>query len=260
MADKAVLFEKKDGTAWITMNRPKTLNSLSEEMCDALCAAFAECERDGSIRAAVLCGTGKAFCAGGDIDTLKSLKDFESARAYVHKAGSITAAIIASKKPYIAAVGGAAAGAGFNIALACDFICASTSARFLQAFTSIGLISDCGGNCLLPIAVGPRMAKKLMMLPERLTAEKALSIGMIDSICDDETLLDEAASLAARLVRQPPLALSECKRLVNVPQDDFEELLLKEEDIQARLIIGDDCKEGLAAFAEKRPPLFMGRS
>ena len=143
---KYVSLEKNERTAWVAMNRPEAMNSLTAELCAELVEAFAECERDAEIRAVVLTGSGRAFCAGGDLPTLAALKSRDEAEEYVKTAGRVALAIVRSAKPYIAMVNGAAAGAGFNIALACDFLCASKNAKFTQAFSSIGLIADCGGN------------------------------------------------------------------------------------------------------------------
>ena len=150
-------------------------------------------------------------------------------------ASRVALAVVRSAKPYIAMVNGAAAGAGFNIALACDFLCASKN-----AFSSIGLIADCGGNFLLPRLAGPREAKRLMMLPEKLTAEDAEKLGLTTLVAEDAELREKTAKLAARLAAMPI----------------FEATLRREESIQSRLILGEECKEGITAFFEKRPPKF----
>ncbi|MCF0247655.1 MAG: enoyl-CoA hydratase/isomerase family protein [Synergistes sp.] len=250
-AEPAVLSEKKGNIAWVTMNRGASLNSLTAELCDALVAALAECERDEDIRAVILCSAGKAFCAGGDLRTIALLDDVESAKGYVRTAGNVVRAVVKSRKPYIAMVGGAAAGAGFNLALACDFICASKRAKFTQAFSSIGLISDCGGNLLLPRLVGSMTAKKLMMLPETITAEEAERLGIVTITADESDLRNVTSALAERLAKQPSLAIAEIKRIQN-DASAIEEILRTEEEIQARLIMSEDCKEGVRAFFEKR--------
>lgn len=252
---KEVIFEKRDGAAWVTMNRPEALNSLTAELCAGLVETLAECERDAGVRAVVLTGAGRAFCAGGDLKTLAALKNREEAEAYVRTAGAVALAVIRSAKPYIAMVNGAAAGAGFNLALACDFVCASKKAKFTQAFSTIGLISDCGGNFLLPRLVGPAAAKRLMMLPETLSADEAAALGLVTAVADDAELAGKTAALAARLAKQPPRALAEIKKFQN-EADLFEAALHREEKIQAELICGEECKEGVAAFLEKREPKF----
>lgn len=253
MAD--ALLEKRGHTAWVTMNRPEAMNSLSAGLCAGLTEIFAECERDGEIRAVVLTGAGRAFCAGGDLPSLAALKSREDAEAYVKTAGTVALAIVRSAKPYIAMVNGAAAGAGFNIALACDFLCASKNAKFTQAFSSIGLISDCGGNMTLPRLVGPRTAKRLMMLPEKITAEEAEKLGLTTLVAEDSELRKKTEALAARLAAMPPVALGEIKKFIN-EAELFEAALRREESIQSRLIMGGECKEGISAFFEKRAPKF----
>lgn len=259
MNQNSVIVKKEDMTAWVTMNRPAALNSLAPELCSALVGALAECEADSGIRVIVLSGNGKAFCAGGDLRTIAALGSIEEARGYVRSAGMITSAIMRSKKPYIAMVGGAAAGAGFNIALACDFICASSKARFSQAFCSVGLISDCGGSLLLRREVGTRAAKALMFLPRTLSADDAMRLGLLFSVSEPEKLREAAAALASDLAAQPPLALAQMKRLQN-ETEEIEDILHEEEDIQAGLMIGEDCREGIKAFFEKRRPVFCGKS
>ncbi|MBR4401768.1 MAG: enoyl-CoA hydratase/isomerase family protein [Synergistes sp.] len=259
MDQNSVIVKKEDKTAWVTMNRPEALNSLAPELCSALVETLAECEADSGIRAVVLSGNGKAFCAGGDLRTIAALGGIEEARGYVRSAGMITSAIMRSKKPYIAMVGGAAAGAGFNIALACDFICASSNAKFSQAFCSVGLISDCGGSLLLRREVGTRAAKALMFLPRTLSADDAMRLGLLFSLTAPEKLYETAAALASELAAQPPIALAQMKKLQN-ETEAIEEILRKEEEIQARLMIGEDCREGIKAFFEKRRPIFSGKS
>lgn len=259
MADEVVQMRKDGPIAWVAMNRDKTLNSITGELCGGLKEAFADCEKDDSIRVVVLYGNGRAFCAGGDLKTLLGCTDEKTTKDTISVGGEVTAAIMGSKKPYIAMVHGAAAGAGFNIALACDFICASKKAKFTQAFSSIGLVSDCGGNLLLPLAVGVRTAKKLMMLPEMLSAEQAFDLGFITVLTEPDELRDKTAALAARLAKQPPLALANIKKLMN-DCDALKKILAVEEEIQTKLIMGEDCKEGIKAFFEKRPPVFRGKS
>ena len=237
------------------MNRAEGLNSLTKDLCAALVEIFGECERDEKTRVVVLTGAGRAFCAGGDLKTLASLQSAGEAEDYVRAAGDVARAIVRSAKPYIAMVNGAAAGAGFNIALACDFICASARAKFTQAFSSIGLISDCGGNFLLPRIAGPLAAKRLMMLPESITAQEAQSLGMATLVAPEEELREKTAALAARLAKQPRRALAEIKKFQN-EAEQFEAALRREEKIQAELICGEECKEGIAAFFEKRAPKF----
>ena len=242
------------------MNSPKSLNSLTPDMCAVLCGAVASCECDEAVRAVVVTGTGRAFCAGGDLHTIASLHDDrEAAKGYVRCVGKVASAIAHSAKPYIAAVNGVAAGAGFNLAIVCDFVYAASSAAFTQAFSRIGLVSDCCGHFLLPRAVGPRVAKSLMLLPEKLTAADALRLGLVGAVVDDDELERKVMEVAEKLAKQPPLAVKYSKKLLN-NLSEFDEIMRQEEEIQAELITSEDCREGIKAFFEKREPMFGGRS
>ena len=249
------ILEKKDGTAWVTMNRPEAMNSLTAELCAELVETFAECERAPQIRSVVLTGAGRAFCAGGDLPSIAALKSREEAEAYVKTVGAAALAIVRSAKPYIAMVNGAASGAGFNLALACDFLCGSEKAKFTQAFSSIGLVSDCGGNFLLPRLAGPLAAKRLMMLPEKITAEEAEKLGLTTLVAEESELREKTEALAARWAAMPPRALGEIKKFIN-EAELFEVVLRREEAVQSRLLMGGECKEGVSAFFEKRQPKF----
>lgn len=258
--DSLVSVVKSGRSAWVAMNNPGALNSLTPSLCAELSEAFAACGADERVRVVILCGEGKAFCAGGDLRTISAMSDKGAALEYVRAADSIIAAVINSEKPFIAMVGGAAAGAGFNLALACDFICASKNARFTQAFSSIGLVPDCGGSFLLPRALGLPAAKRLSMLPETLSAEEAYRLGLLTLVAaDGEALRTKTAALAERLAKQPPLALARIKKLLNCGAE-LEKAMRLEELYQSELIIGEDCKEGIKAFFEKREPQFSGRN
>lgn len=259
MGPSPVIVEKKGRTAWIFLNRPEAMNSLTREMCAALTDAMAQCESDEDMRVVVLSGMGRAFCAGGDLRTIEKLADYDAARAYVHLAGGVNSAIVNSAKPYVAMVNGAAAGAGFNIAMSCDFVYASPKAKFAQAFSSIGLVSDCCGNFLLPRLVGVRAAKELMLRPKVLSAEEAFALGIVNRVADEAELRAEVEALADELAQSAPLAMRYCKKLLLGAFEPFERVMDAEEDIQAKLITSADCKEGVKAFFEKRKPKWRGK-
>jgi len=259
--NEAVRYEARGSVAWITMDQPQSMNSLTKEISLGLEAAIAKAEADPAVRAVVLTGSGKAFCAGGDLRAIGSCADVVETEAYMRGAGVAPTAIFHSKKPYIAAVNGAAAGAGFNLAITCDFVLASSKAKFTQAFSSVGLMSDCGGNFLLPRLVGPQKAKELMMLPLTITAQEAKDLGIVSRVVEPEQLEAEAEALAASLAERPPLALAQIKRFVNESmQFDFDTMRTREEKMQGILAAGEDAKEGIAAFFEKRQPVFKGNS
>ncbi|MEG2204629.1 MAG: enoyl-CoA hydratase/isomerase family protein, partial [Oscillospiraceae bacterium] len=155
MSEQPVLVQKENGIAWITLNRPQALNGLNEPLSAALVEAIAQADADGAVRVMVLGGAGRAFCAGGDLKAIAALESEDAAKRFVVAAGAIISAIAGAQKPVIAMVNGVAAGAGFNLALACDLIVAAENARFIQSFSTVGLIPDCGGSLLLTRAVGP---------------------------------------------------------------------------------------------------------
>lgn len=259
--ENPVILTRENRIAWITLNRPKSMNCMSAELCAAFCDAVDECESDENVRVAVVTGSGRAFCAGGDLNALLSFDKADDAEKYVRDAGVAARKIFHSKKPYIAMVNGAAAGAGFNLALVCDFVFAADSAKFTQAFSSVGLVSDCGGNYLLPYAVGPMKAKELMMLPATISAAEAKEIGIVLAVCEAENLKSEVEKFALRLTTRPPLAVAGAKELVNsYSRLSFDEMVDREEKVQGALAVGEDAKEGITAFFEKREGVFNGRS
>lgn len=256
MEDSVIL--KKDGAvAQIVLNSPGTMNSMTGSLCDALFCAVSDCEKDSAVRVVVLSGCERAFCAGGDLHALEGFTEEAAALDYVRQAGRAAKAIYHSEKPYLAAVEGAAAGAGFNLALACDFVFASTRAKFTQAFSTVGLVSDCGGNFLLPRAVGAMRAKELMMLPRMLSAGEAQALGIVLRVEEPQNLLPAALAFAQELAQRPPRALAGTKRLVNESGLlGFDKTAEAEENLQAMLCTGADAKEGIRAFFEKRAPVF----
>ena len=258
---ESVCTERLGSVLRITLAQPQNMNCMTAGLCAALADAVAAAERDDAVRAVILTGTGRAFCAGGDLNAIAGFADPAAAAAYVHEAGRAAEAIFCGKKPYVAAVNGAAAGAGFNLALACDFILAAETAKFTQAFSSVGLISDCGGNYLLPRAVGMQKAKELMMLPVMLSAKEAYDLGFVTRVVPNEELESAALDFAAALAQRPARAHAACKRLVNrEAARDFRDMCALEEEIQGRLAVGHDAKEGIAAFFEKRSAQFTGES
>jgi 2-(1,2-epoxy-1,2-dihydrophenyl)acetyl-CoA isomerase len=259
--DTVINLEKKGMVAWLTMNRPEALNSLNLEMADALVKNLKMCGDDVSIRVIVLTGAGRAFCAGGDLKALEALDSEKAAADFVSRCANVVKTIMNVGKPVIAMVNGAAAGAGFNLALSCDIIVAAKGARFIQSFSSVGLIPDCGGHWLLTKAVGPWTAKKLMYLAEPVDAQRGLEMGFVDTVSQPESIYNETAELAEKLAARPPLALAACKRLINLSYSQtLENILELESAIQGRLLMGEDFAEGIEAFLKKRKPYFKGNS
>lgn len=217
-------------------------------------------DRDPDVKVVVLTGAGKAFCAGGDLPYLESLNDSVSAHKYIEDAGNIISTIVNMDKPVIAMVNGAAAGAGFNIVLACDIVFCGEKAKFAQSFANIGLIPDCGGTYLLPKAIGLHKAKELMFTSELITASQAMELGFINYIVKDEDLEEKTYEFANKLASRAPLAIRFIKKMVNESQNmTLDNTLKHEASLQALLVQTEDCKEGIAAFKEKRKPNFTGK-
>ena len=262
---EVVLTSVRPGYRIITLNRPDKLNSFNVEQHDALKAALAAAETDKACRAVILTGTGRGFCAGQDLsDRLVAVGKGEIPNI-TDTLGLHYNPLIRSLRelpmPVIAAVNGVAAGAGANIALACDIVLAARSARFLQAFARIGLLPDAGGTWTLPRLVGPARARALAMLAEPIDAETAERWGMIWKAVDDDKVLSEAEALAARLAASPAGALAAIKHALDRSTGtSLDEQLDYERDQQQKLASQHDYAEGVAAFFEKRTPKFAERS
>lgn len=259
--DKAmtILVEKHALYRQITLNRPDRLNALTVEMGAALLGALAEAESDPECRAVLLTGAGRGFCAGQDLTAIggngaEALDDLlEHYNPLIRKMRSIAL-------PIVCAVNGVAAGAGANLALACDIVLAARSASFLQAFGRIGLIPDCGGTWFLPRLVGAARARGLAMLAEPLLADKAAEWGLIWQVADDDKLLAEAHALAARLAGQATQAIGLMKRALDAAAtNSLDRQLDFERDLQGEAGRTPDYAEGVAAFFAKRRPEFTGR-
>lgn len=255
-----ILVENKDNIAWISLNRPEVYNSFNREMALQLQDALDNAMEDEKVRCIVLAGMGKAFCAGQDLNEVTDPEGPGLRKIVGEHYNPIIRRIRALEKPVIAAVQGAAAGAGANIALACDFVIASESSYFLQAFSKIGLIPDSGGTYFLPRLVGLARATALTMLGEKLSAKEAREIGMIYKAVPDENFELEVEELAVRLAKMPTIGLGLTKRALNTClYNDLEKQLGVEEQLQYAAAQTEDYAEGVNAFLEKRKPEFKGR-
>ncbi len=257
--EAAVLYQVERGVATITLNRPKSLNSMNKELIDGLHAALDRVEEDEAVGCAVLTGNGKGFCAGGDLGYLNSLTGVGEKKAFIAMVGAVAKRITTIGKPFICLVNGVAAGAGVNLMLACDLVYAVDKARFGQAFVNVGLIPDCGGLYFLPKAVGVHRAKELMFTADLIDAATAERYGMLNHVCSQEAIAGEVYALAEKLAAKAPLALGLIKRYLGDEDLTLDEVLAIEETTQALLMGTEDCKEGIAAFQEKRPPKFSGK-
>src|SRR5947208_161387 len=253
-----ILVESFAGYRRITLNRSERLNALTVEMAAALNSALDEVEADKSCRALLLTGAGRGFCAGQDLTEIVGAAPSDLTRLLDHY-HPLVLRLRALPIPIVCAVNGVAAGAGANLALACDIVLAARSANFVQAFAKIGLIPDCGGTWFLPRLVGPARARALAMLAEPLPAATAADWGLIWQCVDDDRLMDDAHALAARLAAGPGVALGLIKQALDASEtNDLERQLKLERSLQGEAAINSDFAEGMAAFLEKRPPTFRG--
>jgi len=262
MTYKHLLVDIADGVLMVTMNRPEVLNSCNRLMVSELGRVFTADANDPAVRAVVLTGSGRAFCAGQDLGEAvpSGGAPAPDLGAIVEQYNAMILAIRHLEKPVIAAVNGAAAGAGANIALACDLVIASEHASFLQAFVKIGLIPDNGGTFFLPRLVGLQRANALMMLGDRVTAAQAKECGMIHDVVLGGALMTEVAGIARHLATQPTRAIGLIKRAVNASlSNGLDAQLAVEAKLQREAGSTADYREGVKAFQEKRTPKFTGR-
>ena len=259
----SILVSLDAGVLSITLNRPEKLNAFTPDMHEELRGAFSRAEDDEQVRAVLLTGAGRGFCAGADL----SQRDVSPGAAPIDLSVSLgtnynplVRRMRALPKPIVCAVNGAAAGAGANVALACDLVLAARSASFLQAFSRIGLLPDAGGTYFLPRLVGGARAMGLALLAEKLSAEDAERWGLIWKAVDDARLMEEASAIARRLAEGPTKGYALLKQALYASAgNSLDAQLDLERDLQRELGRSSDYKEGVAAFGEKRPPKFTGR-
>jgi len=255
--DTPVLHDRRDGYHVVTLNRPDRLNAFNEAQHLALRAALDECASDKDCRAVILTGAGRGFCAGQDLgDRDPSSGERPDLGATIETFyNPLVRQIRGLTKPVICAVNGVAAGAGANIALACDIVLAAKSARFIQAFSKIGLVPDSGGTWWLTRLIGEARAKALAMTAQPLAAEQAAEWGLIWRAVEDEKLMAEAEALALSLANGSARALELTKQAIQAASSNtLDEQLELERQLQREAGHSDDYREGVAAFLEKRPP------
>ncbi|HBI00567.1 MAG TPA: enoyl-CoA hydratase-related protein [Flavobacterium sp.] len=246
--------------AFISLNRPDVFNSFNREMALSLQKIVTDCSTDNSIRAIVITGNGKAFCAGQDLKEVTDPDLNPGFRKILEEHyNPIIQKIRTIEKPIIAAVNGVAAGAGANIALACDIVLASENASFIQAFSKIGLIPDSAGTFFLPRLIGFQKASALMMLGDKVSAVEAEKLGMVYKVISPESFLEEVTKIAETLAEMPTKAIGLTKRLLNQSMtNNLENQLALESDLQIEASSSNDYREGVTAFVEKRKPEFNG--
>jgi len=263
MVEDHLLSGRNAGVLTITLNRPDRLNAFTAAMTAELHELLRDAGSDPEVRCVVVTGAGRAFCAGQDLqDRTVTSDDDEPPNLYEsleERYNPIVRAITGMSKPVIAAVNGVAAGAGANLALACDLVYAARSAKFIQAFSKIGLIPDSGGTWTLPRLVGSARAKGLALLAEPLSAEQAAEWGMIWAVVDDDELHETVMASAATLATGPTLGYAKLKELLAGSYGrSLDDQLDRERDMQDLLGRSADYREGVRAFFDKRPPNFTG--
>lgn len=262
MEEKPILVEQRPGYRVITLNRPQRLNAFTEAMHQALRAALHDAEADEDCRALLITGAGRGFCAGQDLsDRLSKAGETPvlggALEAYYNP---LVRKLRALPFPVVAAVNGVAAGAGCNIALACDIVLAGRSASFVQSFVKVGLVPDSGGSWILPRLIGPARARGLAMTAEPLPADKAEAWGLIWKAVDDGALMAEAGKLCAHFATAPTVGLALIKRALDAAwENDLDTQLDLERELQRDASLTPDYAEGVRAFMQKRTPNFTGR-
>lgn len=255
----SVLFSIEEGIARITLNRPDKLNAFNYEMSVLLQQRLDECASLHEVRCVYLTGAGKGFSAGQDLAEAIDPNGPGMDRILLEQYNPIIRRLRNLPKPVIAAVNGVAAGAGANIAFACDIVVATQSASFIQAFSKIGLIPDSGGTYFLPRLIGWQKASALMMLGDKIPAAEAEQMGMVYKVFPDEAFTAETIKIAATLAKMPTRGLGYMKHVLNQSMtSSLEEQLLLEDEFQKKAAATRDFKEGVQAFLEKRPAVFKG--
>lgn len=255
----SILTEEKNNVLVVTLNRPEKLNCFNREMALQLISVLDEAENNNNIRAIIITGMGKAFCAGQDLSEAIDPNGPGIKKIVGEHYNPIILKIRSIEKPIIGVINGVAAGAGANIALACDIIYASKSASFIQAFSKIGLIPDSGGTYTLPRLIGFNLASALMISGDKLSADDAKNFGIVYKVFDEENLMELSIASAIKIAAMPTKAIGLTKRLLNKTySNSLEQQLLLEKNLQIEAANTSDYKEGVNAFLEKRSPYFKG--
>ncbi|WP_169718009.1 Short-chain-enoyl-CoA hydratase [Sporomusa silvacetica DSM 10669] len=251
-----LLYQVENRIAKITLNVPEKMNALDKKISMELTAVLQEIKNDDNVKVVIITGTGRAFCAGGDISFFKTL-DLEGSIEFVKAAQSLVGAFINLPKPIIAAVNGFALGAGLSLALLSDIVISSDKAKFAAAFVNVGLVPDLGALYFLSRLTGLQKAKELVFTGKNFDAEEASRIGIVNIVVEHEKLEAAVSELSEQLAGKPAIAMASAKRLLNMGMDlGIDELLEIEAFAQSRCMQTEDCKEAVDAFLNKRKPVF----
>lgn len=264
MEYNTVRFEKSEHVATITLNRPDNMNTYNPAMLNELVSILQEAALDDGVRAVILTGAGRAFCAGADVKSVEELIGLQKERAEnqdtLKLLNRVVLAIRTMPKPVVAAVNGVAAGGGANLVLACDMIVASEKARLAENFINIGLVPDGGGTYFLPERIGYYRAAEIFFTGKILSAPEALNLGLYNRVVPADEVLNTALDLARELAQKPPLAIAAGKAILNREAVPRLKAFLEDEISNQRIMVGTkDAREGMTAFLEKRKPNFIGK-
>jgi 2-(1,2-epoxy-1,2-dihydrophenyl)acetyl-CoA isomerase len=257
-----VLYRREGSVEVVTLNRPESKNSFSFAVIKELGDHFQRLTLDDEVRAVIITGAGKGFCTGADLNSPDNRSDIGTPagmRLTTQWYGRVIESIMNLEKPVIGAINGVAAGAGCNLALACDILIASEAARFIQVFVRRGLIADMGGTFFLPRLIGLARAKELMFSADEVDAKKAHQLGFVNKVVPPDELMPAAMELAQKMAQGPTKAIGMLKHMLNRSfESDLAGALEKEADMQGIAVSTNDVKEGVMSFFEKRPPDFKG--
>jgi 2-(1,2-epoxy-1,2-dihydrophenyl)acetyl-CoA isomerase len=260
MINETIIYKLENGVAHLTLNRPDKYNAFNRSMAFCLQQHLDNCATNEEVRCILITGNGKAFCSGQDLAEVVDPEGPKMNRILSEHYNPLVRKMRQMPKPIVVAVNGVAAGAGANLAFCADVLLVAQSAKFIQAFSKIGLIPDTGGTYILPRLIGFQKASALMMLGDTVTAVEAEKMGMVYKVYEDENLLPEATKVAEQLAAMPTKALGLIKKALNSAMiESLDEQLNTEDSFQQKAAATDDFKEGVAAFLEKRKPNFLGK-